>query len=61
MLGNLLKATIGLVIETPIAVVADALTLGGAINGREESYTSESLGKVIDNISESTQPSSKDW
>lgn len=55
MFGELLKATVGLVVETPIAVVADVVTLGGTLTDRNETYTGEAIGKVVENIQDSTK------
>lgn len=52
MLGSLLKATIGLVVETPVALVKDVITLGGSLEDEDVPYTIQSLNKVLDNISE---------
>ena len=35
MLEDLAKATVGLVIETPIAVVADVVTMGGVLTDKD--------------------------
>ena len=55
MLGNLVKATVGVVIETPIAVVADVVTLGGSLTDKDKPYTAEAISKVVENIQESTK------
>lgn len=54
IIGNLAKATVGLVIETPIALAKDVVTLGGAITEKNEPYTVTSLSKVVDNVSKAT-------
>lgn len=50
MFGSLLKATVGLVVETPIALVKDVITLGGSLEDEDVPYTLQSLNKVVDNI-----------
>lgn len=55
MFGNLLKAVVALVIETPIAVIADVATLGGAITETDKPYTAMALEKVFDNVRDSTK------
>lgn len=55
MLGNLLKAVVGVVVETPVAIVADVVTLGGAINDKRQPYTATALEKVVKNIEDSTK------
>ena len=54
LIENLTKAAIGVVVETPIAVVADVVTLGGALTDKDKPYTAEALSKVMENIEKST-------
>lgn len=53
-LGSLTKAVVGTVIETPVSIVADVVTLGGTLNDKKEPYTSKAIKKVIKNIEDST-------
>lgn len=55
MFGNLLKAAVGVVIETPVALVADVVTMGGVLTDRNTPYTAESLEKVVDNVQKATE------
>lgn len=55
MFGSLLKAAVGLVIETPIAIAADIITMGGACVDRDRPYTADALGKVMQNIERATE------
>lgn len=55
MLGDLAKAAVGVVIETPIAVVADVVTLGGALTDKEQPYTATALEKVMENVENATK------
>lgn len=55
-LKSLGKAAIGLAVETPIAVVADAVTLGGSLTDKREPYTKTALGKVVENVAQATNP-----
>ena len=55
MFENLLKAAVGVVIETPIAVVADVITLGGSLSDQNEPYTGTALKKVIKNVEDATK------
>lgn len=55
LLGSLTKAAVGVVIETPIAVVADAVTLSGSLTDRDESYTATSMKKIMENLSDATE------
>jgi hypothetical protein len=54
-LKSLTKATIGVAIETPLAVAADFVTLGGSITERDEPYTTTAIKKVVKNVSDSTE------
>lgn len=55
MLGDLAKAAVGVVIETPIAVVADVVTLGGALTDKDQPYTATALEKVMENVENATK------
>lgn len=55
MLGNLLKAVVGVVVETPIALAADVVTLGGALNDKRQPYTATALEKVVKNVENATK------
>lgn len=48
-LGNLAKAALG-VVTTPVPVVADIITLGGALTEREVPYTYEQFATIMDNV-----------
>lgn len=54
MIGSLTKAVVGVVVETPVALSADLVTLGGSLNDKKSTYTEEALSKVVDNIKKST-------
>jgi len=56
MFGSLLKATVGVVIETPVALVKDVVTLGGACTDEDKPYTAQALEKVSQNLSNATDP-----
>lgn len=55
-LGSLAKATVGVVIETPVSVIADAVTLGGSLTDKKEPYTATALKKVVGNLDNVTNP-----
>ena len=54
MFESLLKAVVGVVIETPLAVATDIVTIGGALTDKNEPYTVTALKKVIDNVEDAT-------
>lgn len=55
MFGNLLKAVVAVAV-TPVAIVADVVTLGGTMTERRESYTEEMLDKVKNNLDQALDP-----
>lgn len=55
MLSDLTKAAVGVVIETPIAVVADVVTMGGVLTDKDQPYTATALEKVMENVENATK------
>lgn len=55
-LGDLTKAVVGVVVETPIAIVADVVTMGGALTDKDEPYTASALKGVMKNVENATEP-----
>lgn len=55
MFKNLMKAAVGLVVETPIALVEDSVTLFGALSDKPEPATITALKKVAQNVAEATE------
>lgn len=56
MLSSLFKAAVGVVVETPLAVAADVLTLGGSLTDKEEPYTATAVKRVVENVKDATEP-----
>ena len=54
MFESLLKEVIDMIIETPLAVATDIVTIGDALTDKNELYTVTALKKVIDNIEDAT-------
>jgi len=54
-LFSLTKAVIGVVVETPVALVADVITMGGAMTDKDKPYTAEALEKVMKNVKDTTK------
>ena len=56
---------IGAVIETvtiPVAVVADVVTLGGAINEKGETYTGSKIERIVDDLDGAAEDATDgDW
>ena len=55
ILGKLTKAFVGVVVETPLAVVADVVTLGGALTDKDKPYTVTAIEKVVKNVGDATK------
>ena len=55
MLSDLAKAAVGVVIETPIAVAADVVTMGGVLTDKDQPYTATALEKVMENVENATK------
>lgn len=55
MLESLVKATVGVVVETPVAIVADVVTMGGALTDKDEPYTASAVKKVVKNVEDATE------
>jgi len=56
MFGDLFKAVVGVVVETPIALAADVVTLGGTLCDKEEPYTASAISRVIKNVENAVEP-----
>lgn len=56
MLENLAKAVVGVVVETPVSLVADVITMGGALTDKDEPYTATAVGNVVQNLKNVTKP-----
>jgi hypothetical protein len=55
MLKSLAKASLG-VVTVPVAVVADVVTLGGALTDKDKPYTAEAVSEVVQNLKDATSP-----
>lgn len=56
ILKSAIKAAAGVVIDVPIAIAADVVTLGGSITDREGLYTTRAAERVLENIKDMTDP-----
>jgi len=56
ILGDLTKAVVGVVIETPIAIAADIVTMAGLVTDKDEPYTATALKGVMQNVENATKP-----
>lgn len=57
MLGSLFKA-VAVVIDVPVSIAADVVTLGGELNDKDTdgTYTGNALDRFVDNVSDITDP-----
>ena len=55
ILGDLTKAVVGVVIETPIAIAADIVTMGGVMTDKDELYTATAIKGVMKNVEHATK------
>jgi hypothetical protein len=58
MLESLAKAAVA-VVTVPVAIVADAVTLGGSLTDKEQPYTADAVGDLVDNLKDATRPERK--
>jgi len=54
LLTGLAKATVIAVVETPLAVIADAAPLGGVLTDKDEPYTATAISKLVDTVDKAT-------
>ena len=54
-LSSLAKAAAA-VVTVPVAVVADAITLGGSLTDKDKPYTYEACSDLVDNLKDATHP-----
>ena len=47
------------VVTVPVAVVADVVTMGGALTDKDKPYTAEAVGDLVDNLKDATRPGGK--
>lgn len=57
-LGKLVETTVD-VVTLPVAVAADVVTMGGALNDRERPYTVDKAGRIIKNTVDAVETLAK--
>ena len=55
MIESLAKAAAA-VVTVPVAVVADVVTLGGALTDKDKPYTAEAVEDFVDNLKDAASP-----
>ena len=58
MIESLAKAAAA-VVTVPVAVVADVVTLGGALTDKDQPYTADAVGDLVDNLKDATKPAER--
>ena len=58
MLESLAKAAAA-VVTVPVAVVADVVTMGGVLTDKDQPYTADAVGDLVDNLKDATKPERK--
>lgn len=51
-----IKAAAGVVIDVPLAIVCDTVTLGGELTDRKRSYTSAAAKRLVENVKDIADP-----
>jgi hypothetical protein len=59
VLGSLVKATVAIV-DIPVAVASDIVTLGGALTEKDKSYTTDAAERLVQNIKDAASPSAEE-
>ena len=55
LLESLAKAAVG-VVTLPVTVVADVITLGGALTDKDEPYTASAASDSVKNLTNAVKP-----
>ena len=55
ILESITKAAVG-VVTLPVSVVADVVTLGGALTDKKEPYTATTASDIVKNLSNAAKP-----
>lgn len=54
-LESLTKAAIGVVVDVPVSIASDIVTMGGVLADKEKPYTADALECIVENVKESTK------
>jgi hypothetical protein len=55
IIGSAVKA-VSAVIDVPVSLAADVVTFGGLTTDKDETYTGEALGRLVQNVSDIADP-----
>jgi hypothetical protein len=53
--GDLAKAAVA-VVTVPVAVVADVVTMGGALTDKDQPYTADAIEDFVKNVNNAADP-----
>lgn len=56
ILKSAVKAVAGVVVDVPVAIVADTVTLGGVLTDRERPYTADAAARLVENVKDVADP-----
>ena len=59
ILSSALKAATAIV-DVPVSLAADVVTLGGALNEKDRPYTADALSRFVGNVTDMADPDKKD-
>lgn len=56
ILSSLTKATVGIVVDTPVSIVRDVVEKGIMLDDEDDLYTERALLRILKNLENSTDP-----
>lgn len=56
ILSSLTKATVGIVVDTPVSIVRDVVEKGIMLDDEDDLYTEKALLRILKNLENATDP-----
>jgi hypothetical protein len=56
ILSSLTKATVGVVVDTPVSIVRDVVEKGIMLDDKDDLYTERALLRILKNLENATDP-----
>lgn len=56
ILSSLTKATVGIVVDTPVSIVRDVVEKGIMLDNEDDLYTERALLRILKNLENATDP-----
>lgn len=56
ILSSLTKATVGIVVDTPVSIVRDVVEKGIMLDDEDDLYTERALLRILKNLENATDP-----